>query len=92
MVIAIGIFAIVHPGRTLTGPESEFSRLIIQKGERRWWCCGRRARTKLDPDFEMDEGVGGGPGSPPGARDVRGNLPGHETGRGVERKHYSLVP
>ncbi|KAH6687225.1 RTA1 like protein-domain-containing protein [Plectosphaerella plurivora] len=27
MVLAIGIFAVIHPGRTLTGPESEFSPL-----------------------------------------------------------------
>jgi hypothetical protein len=53
MVLAIGTFAIFHPGRTLTGPESEFSRLIVKKGHRRWWCCGRRSRTKIDPDFEM---------------------------------------
>lgn len=52
-VLTIGTFAVIHPGRTLTGPESEFSALVIQKGKRRWWCCGRRARTKLHPDFEM---------------------------------------
>ena len=53
MVLAIGTFAVIHPGRTLIGPESEFSQLIVQKGDRRWWCCGRRARSKLDPDVEM---------------------------------------
>ncbi|KAK0745678.1 RTA1 domain-containing protein [Schizothecium vesticola] len=53
MVLAIGIFAVFHPGRTLVGPEGEFSKLVVQKGGRRWWCFGRRARTKLDPDFEM---------------------------------------
>jgi len=53
MVLAIGAFAAIHPGRTLIGPESEFSRMIVQKGKRQWWCCGRRTRTKLDPDFEM---------------------------------------
>ena len=53
MVLAIGIFAIFHPGRTLVGPEGEFSKLVVQKGRRRWWCCGRRVRTKLDPDVEM---------------------------------------
>lgn len=52
MVLAVGIFATFHPGRTLAGPESEFSKLIVQKGQRRWWCCGRRVRTKLDPDFD----------------------------------------
>ncbi|KAH7354524.1 RTA1 domain-containing protein [Plectosphaerella cucumerina] len=53
MVLAIGIFAPIHPGRTLTGPESEFSALIVQKGKRRWWCCGRRVRTRFDPDLEL---------------------------------------
>lgn len=50
MILAIGLFAAIHPGRALTGPESEFSDLIVQKGQRRWWCCGRRARIKIDPD------------------------------------------
>jgi hypothetical protein len=53
MVLAIGTFAVVHPGRRLTGPESEFRKLIVEKGYRTWWCCGRRSRTKIDPDFEM---------------------------------------
>lgn len=52
MVLAIGTFAAIHPGRTLTSPESEFSALVVHKGKRRWWWCGRRARTTLDPDFE----------------------------------------
>lgn len=58
-MLAIGVLAIVHPGRVLTGLESEFDKLIVEKGERRWWCCGRRRRTKIDPDFmEMeDQGV-----------------------------------
>jgi hypothetical protein len=46
-------FAIIHPGRSLTGPESEFTKLITKKGDRNWWCCGRRTRIKIDPDFEM---------------------------------------
>lgn len=53
MVLAIGTFAVFHPGRTLVGPESEFSKLLVEKGGRRWWCCGRRARTKFDLDVEM---------------------------------------
>jgi hypothetical protein len=57
MALAIGIFTVIHPGRTFTGSGSEFTKLIIQKGKRRWWCCGRRARTKLDPDFETVEGI-----------------------------------
>lgn len=55
MILATGMFAIVHPGRSLTEPESEFTKLIIQKGNRNWWCCGRRTRTKIDPDFEMSD-------------------------------------
>jgi hypothetical protein len=53
MILATGMFAIIHPGRSLTEPESEFAKLIVKKGNRRWWCCGRRSRTKIDPDFEM---------------------------------------
>jgi len=37
----------------LTGVESEFSKMHVEKGARRWWCCGRRVRTKVDLDFEM---------------------------------------
>jgi hypothetical protein len=55
MILATGMFAFIHPGRSLTEPESEFSKLIVQKGDRNWWCCGRRTRTKIDPDFEMSE-------------------------------------
>ena len=55
MVLAITIFAIIHPGRTLTGADSEFSKLLVEKGARRWWCCGRRVRTKKDLDFEMPD-------------------------------------
>jgi hypothetical protein len=53
MILAIGMFAIIHTGRSLNEPESEFSKLIVKKGYRRWWCCGRRSRMKIDPDFEM---------------------------------------
>lgn len=55
MILATGILAIFHPGRSLTGPESEFSKMITQKGYRRWWCLGRRTRRDIDPDFQMNE-------------------------------------
>src|SRR5690348_5030997 len=83
MVLAIGTFAVIHPGRTLTGSESEFSRLIIEKGKRRWWCCGRRARTKLAQDFEMNNWAEDRSISPPGARET---LPLHEPRRSGERR------
>lgn len=53
MLVALGAFAVVHPGSVLVGEESEFSKLKVVKGKRRWWCCGRRSRTKIDLDFEL---------------------------------------
>ncbi|KAL3427028.1 RTA1 domain-containing protein [Phlyctema vagabunda] len=55
MSLALAIFVLIHPGRFLVGPESEFSKLVTEKGRRRWWCLGRRRRTKIDPDFELDD-------------------------------------
>lgn len=72
MALAIAIFAIVHPGRTLTGADSEFSKLLVEKGARRWWCCGRRKRTKKDVDFEMhDLGADGADVESDGTRNRR---------------------
>lgn len=82
MVLVIGVFAIAHPGRTLTGSESEFSEEIIKRGHRRWWCCGRRSRTKTDPDFEtcdLDD-LSGAPTR---------TSSGHKTKRKSERGYYS---
>jgi len=67
MLLAITVFAVFHPGRSLVGPESEFSKMIVEKGKRRWWCCGRRTRTKIDPDVEMNEWPEHAAGSPPDA-------------------------
>jgi hypothetical protein len=83
MILATGITAIIHPGRSLTEPESEFSKLIVQKGYRRWWCCGRRTRTKIDPDFQVDERT---------EDEARGEeLPRYKTERTHERtrRHHS---
>lgn len=55
MLLAIFFLALFHPGRYLRGPDSDFSKLLIEKGARRWWCCGLRKRTKTDPDFELEE-------------------------------------
>jgi hypothetical protein len=55
MMIAIGALVLVHPGRFLVGQNSEFSKLKVVKGKRRWWCCGRRSRSKIDIDFELME-------------------------------------
>lgn len=55
MLIALGALAAVHPGRLMIGDESEFSKLKVIKGKRRWWCCGLRKTTKIDLDFELPE-------------------------------------
>lgn len=54
MLIAMITFIAIHPGRVFVGEESEFSKLEVTKGGRRWWCCGKRSRRKVDIDFEMN--------------------------------------
>ena len=53
MFLALLSLAVIHPGRYLRGPESEFAKIIVTKGARRWWCCGRRRRTRVDPDYDV---------------------------------------
>jgi hypothetical protein len=86
MTLALAIFAIIHPGRSLLGSESEFTKLFIQKGHRRWWCCGRRTRTRIDPDFEMSEWNEDGSTSPLDRRDI---LPRHERGEHKHRRDHN---
>lgn len=52
MVICLLTLAVVHPGYFLRGPGSEFAKPIITKGAPRWWCCGRRRRTVVQPGYE----------------------------------------
>ena len=59
MLLCVLLLALFHPGRFLVGPDSEFSKLRVEKGARRWWCCGLRKRTKVDPDFEMSDEASG---------------------------------
>ena len=50
MILALSVLNAMHPGRYLVGEESEFAKPIVTKGGRRWWCCGRRQRTKVYPE------------------------------------------
>jgi hypothetical protein len=52
MCLALTFLAVFHPGRFLRGPGSEFAKPIVTKGDRRWWCCGRRSRTRVDPAYD----------------------------------------
>ncbi|KFZ04014.1 hypothetical protein V502_10479 [Pseudogymnoascus sp. VKM F-4520 (FW-2644)] len=52
MFLALLSLAAIHPGRYLRGPGSEFAKPIVTKGARRWWCCGRRRRTRVQPDYD----------------------------------------
>lgn len=52
MFLSISALAVIHPGRYLRGPGSEFAKPIVTKGDRRWWCCGRRKRTRVHPDYD----------------------------------------
>lgn len=47
MALALIVLNVMHPGRYLTGEGSEFAKPLITKGDRRWWCCGKRRRTKV---------------------------------------------
>lgn len=60
MVIALGLLAISHPGRYLRGEGSEFVKPLVTKGDRRWWCCGRRKRVRMYADSNKLEDASGG--------------------------------
>ena len=53
MCLALAFLAIFHPGRYLRGEGAEFAKPIVTKGDRRWWCCGRRKRTRVDPAYDV---------------------------------------
>ncbi|KFY22835.1 hypothetical protein V493_06293 [Pseudogymnoascus sp. VKM F-4281 (FW-2241)] len=52
MFLCLFSLAVIHPGRYLRGPGSEFAKPVVTKGARRWWCCCRRRRTVVDPDYD----------------------------------------
>ena len=58
MFLALFSLAVIHPGRYLRGPGSEFAKPIVTKGARRWWCCGRRRRTRVQPDYDTPKTEG----------------------------------
>ncbi|KFZ10962.1 hypothetical protein V501_04960 [Pseudogymnoascus sp. VKM F-4519 (FW-2642)] len=60
MFLALFSLAAIHPGRYLRGPGSEFAKPIVTKGARRWWCCGRRKRTRVQPDYDTPKTGGQG--------------------------------
>jgi hypothetical protein len=60
MFLALFSLAAIHPGRYLRGPSSEFAKPIVTKGARRWWCCGRRKRTRVQPDYDTPKTGGQG--------------------------------
>lgn len=58
MFLALFSLAVIHPGRYLRGPGSEFTKPIVTKGAKRWWCCGRRKRTRVHPDYDAPKTEG----------------------------------
>lgn len=53
VLIAMTLFLLIHPGRILIGEESEFSKLGLEEGERRWYHFGIGSRRQTDPDVEL---------------------------------------